>query len=108
MALDKIIHIHLDKMEKLEDELEQFIDKVYEGIDIDAVIEDPEIELMRVTELIKQEIIDKYSIEAMETGFEFADKVNETIAEGDKIEVDDSSDPNFNKGKVDIEGEPTQ
>lgn len=87
-------------MEVLENQLDDFIEKEYKKLDIDSIIEDPEGALREFTDKVRDEIERKYSVEAMALGFAFSDQVKESIKKGNKIEVEDSDDPNLNEGEI--------
>ncbi len=101
MALDKVVHNDLDVMEALEQRLDKDVDDLFKAINIDAVIEDSQKELLRFSDEVKELISEKYAQPSIEEGFNLAEEVKKTIKEDEKIEVSDSKDPNLNEDIVD-------
>ena len=94
MALDKLIHNHIDKMDELEEDVKDDIDKIYEGLDIERILNDPEGEMLTTAEQIKKLIIDNYTPKAIENGFDVAEKIDKLRRD---IVIQDTDDPKINK-----------
>ena len=94
--MDKLINSHIDKLEEIEDAMDSDIEKALSQIDIDAIMENPEVELARITEALKQRFIDEYAPKAVEIGVQFGKSVEKKIDQDKTIKVDDSNDPKLN------------
>lgn len=95
--MDKIINASVDKLEQLEEEFNADLAELIQDIDIKAVINDPEPELMQLKEDIKELYLEKYADRAVELGITFAELIQKKIDTDKVIKIDDSNDPNLNK-----------
>lgn len=91
--LDKILHKHLDEMDKIYDDADKQIDAIINEIDIDELMESPEEYLNEVLDVINDNVINDISDRAMELGEKFA----KSIEKKDEIVIDESTNPNKNK-----------
>lgn len=76
--LDKTIHDHLDKQDKLEMAIEDDIDSLMKMISIQKLVANPEEVLAAIVKEIKDNIIKNYAQEAVENGIQFAKDVRKT------------------------------
>lgn len=93
--LDKIIHKHLDSMEDIEADVEKDLGQVYNAVDVDALMEDPEAELLAVAQGIAELLEEKYFERVINEGINFA----QDIEEAKKISVPDTDNPTLNAEK---------
>jgi len=99
--LDKALHKHLDTMESLKEELENDIDKIYSGIDIESVVKNPTEAVNSVTLALQSLLKEKYLPIAVKHGFDLAGIVKENMKKNKEIKIQDSNDPTLNKEIVD-------
>jgi len=92
--LDKVVISHLDQMDALEDEIKKDIDAIFKTIDIDALLANPELEVMTIVEAVKHLLTERYIQRAIEQGKDFATKVEKLKRD---IVIPDSKDPNLNE-----------
>lgn len=90
--LDKLIHKHLDAMEEIESEVEADVLKVYSAVNVDALLEDPEGEMLALAQGIAEMLEEKYFERIINQGIEFAKAVEEAT----KISVPDTTNPTLN------------
>jgi hypothetical protein len=91
--LAPILHKHLDQQDSIDAESKAAVDKILGGMDIKALIEDPQQELGRVADEVSNLIIDKYQPLAHQEGVKLAEEVKKR-----DIKVDPSKDPTKNEG----------
>ncbi len=97
--LDKTIHAHLDKQDKLEIAVEDDIDALLKIINIKNLIDDPQTILLAIVMEVKEIVKEEYAQQAVENGIEFAKQVLKTKAD---IKIQITDDPELNKD--DVEG----
>jgi len=97
MPLDKVLIKHLDEQEELEARIEEDIETLVSGLNINNLIDNPESALMQVVEDLQEILKSEYYPVASENGIELAKAIEE---DGD-IQVPDSNDPNLNEGVLD-------
>ena len=96
--LDKIIHAHLDEMDKIEEDVQKDIDEIISQIDIDEIMNNPLAELTVVIEAVKAVLENEYIPKAITEG----KKLSQDIAKSPKdIVVPDTKNPNLNEDLVD-------
>ena len=91
--LDKTIHAHLDKQEKLEIAVEDDIDALIKVVSVKKIIESPEEFLLAIVEEVKNNIKENYAQEAIENGIQFAKDIQET---NKKIKIQRATDGKMN------------
>lgn len=96
MALDKVLINHLDSMDKLENEIEDDIDRIVKSLSVDEIIENPNQALQEFQEAVEELLNEKYYPEAVKEGFTLAEQIEK---DGD-IRIDPSKDPNKNEGVI--------
>ena len=94
--MDKLINIHIDNVEKLEEKIDVIIQRETAKIDINEILASPEEALSMVAGRIKRIFLDEFADRAGELGFDFGRKVNEKIEQDKTIKIDDSKDPKLN------------
>lgn len=94
--MDKLINIHIDNVEKLEEKIDVIIQRETAKIDINEILASPEEALSMVAGRIKRIFLDEFADRAVELGFDFGRKVNEKIEQDKTIKIDDSKDPKLN------------
>lgn len=99
--LDKIIRDHIDEMEAIENNIEKEIDELLKGMDVDALMNDPEAAIMEVVNILSERLIQEYIPRAAEKGIEFAKKIQETKKD---IVVQDTTNPKVNQGLANDSG----
>ena len=99
--LDKILNDHINGMDALEDRVNKDIEAMILGLDIDAVMENPEQELARVSTVVKGLLEAEYMPESVELGMKLERKVQESIDSKDKIDVIKTDDPKLNEDESD-------
>ena len=95
--MDKIINTHLDKIEELENEFNEDLGKLIGDLNIKAVIDNPEAEMLQLKEDIKELYLNKYAERAVELGISFAELIQKKMDADKTIKVDDSENPNLNQ-----------
>lgn len=58
--MERVIQKHLDKVEDQEDRFDKDLNKLIQAIDIDAVIDDPEVALISVIDEVEEILAKKY------------------------------------------------
>ncbi len=76
--IDKQIHAHLDKQDKLEIQSEDDIDGILRVISIKKLIANPEEVLLAVVTEIGENIKNNYAKEAIDNGIQFAQDIRKT------------------------------
>jgi hypothetical protein len=94
--MDKLINSHIDKIEDIEYQLDLIIEQEIASIDIDRVIESPQVELLQVAQNIKDIFLDKYGHDVVELGIQFGKAIKKKIEQDKTIKVDDTNDPQAN------------
>jgi hypothetical protein len=94
--VDKIINAHIDRLEKLDDQIERIVLEEVSLIDIDAVMANPSDELMRVSDNIRRVFFDYYVDKAIEAGFDLGRIIKAKLEQDKTIKIDDSKDPKLN------------
>ena len=92
MALDKVIKDHVLVIEELKVGVESDIDKMYELLDIDAIIAAPKVALGEFAEATETLILNKYAKPAADEGQEFGQELETEV-----IEFNKTKDPNLNE-----------
>ncbi|MBW2624555.1 MAG: hypothetical protein JRD68_16730 [Deltaproteobacteria bacterium] len=95
--LDKQIHAHLDKQDKLEIAVEDDIDALLKVVSIKKLIDNPEEVLLAIMAEVGDTIKNEYAKEAIENGIEFAKGVKKT---NEDIKIQRTKDPHLNKDDV--------
>ena len=90
--LAKLIENHIDKMDLIEEQVDASIEQVYQSIDIDAILKNPDAELFDFVDIVKTILISKYAEEAIAEGVRLAKEIK-----GKHIKIQDSNDPNLNE-----------
>lgn len=98
--LDKQIHDHLDKQDKLEIGIEDDIDALMGKLRIQALIDDPEGVLLAFVAAISNIIEEDYAEESINNGIEFAKGVIKTKAD---IKIIKTKNPGLNKDETNSE-----
>ena len=91
--IDHVIHKHHDKIDDIQKDLQDDIDVILKNIDIDAVIDNPQMVLDVVVRVISEKILDDYLQKAVEAGLEFSKE----IGKAKLIKVEDTNDPKANE-----------
>ena len=100
--LAKLIENHVDEMDVLEEELGNEADALIKKIDVDALMADPEGELLVFVDALTKLIEDKYIERAVDKGVDFGEKIQKMAEEDKKIKVELSKDPNRNQGELNV------
>lgn len=98
--LDKLLIRHIDEMDLLEEGLKEDIDHIYEQINIDSVIEDPEGVFTNIAAAVATLLEEKYYIQASKIGSDFA----KAVEKDGHIEIPKTKDQTLNKD-LDTESE---
>ncbi len=96
--LDKQIHAHLDKQEKLEIAIEDDIDAILKVVSIKKLIDNPGEVLLAIVKEVGENIKNNYTKEAIENGIEFAVGVKKSKAD---IKLQKTKDGTLNEDDVD-------
>ncbi len=96
--LDKQIHAHLDKQDKLEIGIEDDIDALMKIVNIGKLISNPKEVLFAIVKEIGDNINNNYAQDSINNGIEFAKGVIKTKAD---IKVQKTSNPELNKNGID-------
>ena len=99
--LSKLIENHVEAMDSIEEKVEKDIDQLIGKIDVDALMEDPEGELLILTEALSRILEEEYFEKAIDKGVEFGEKIKKLSEEEKKIKIDGGKDPNKNEGLFD-------
>ena len=94
--MDKLINIHINKMDKLEIDIDNEIDKAMKKITIDDIMNDPEETLIAIVQVIRDSMVEKYGVEAIDEGIKFAKAIERLKRD---IKVPKTDDPNLNEEK---------
>lgn len=97
--LSKLIHGHIDTMEELEGKAHADIDKIIDSIDIDDLMDNPDL-LLDLVDKVKDRLVEEHIPAASKYGFELADKMQKMEEKGKDIPIDPSKDPEKNKDIV--------
>ena len=73
--MDKTIHRHLDLVDDLLEKVQKDIDKLYEGLSLKDILEDPETVLLEFSEEVAAFVIQKYGDDFVRLGIDFAEAV---------------------------------
>jgi len=95
--LDKVIHSHLNEMDKLEIGFEADIDNIMKHISIDRIMENPQKEILNRVADVEDALLHYYAPEAIDNGLKLAKKIKEYIAKDKEIKVPKSKDPKLNE-----------
>lgn len=99
MPLDKVILDHVEELQDIEDQLQDEIDTLIDKLDINEIIDDPELALTELVDIIMNDLLEKkYYPIASKKGTELAKQVDNDI-----IEVTLSKDPKLNEDLIDVE-----
>lgn len=93
--LSDTLHKHLDEMDKLEEQMQDDIDKAIATIDIDALMANPKATLDEVSNIIEKFLVNKYAHLALKHGSDLA-----KIVQKKDIIVDASKNPTVNEDAV--------
>jgi hypothetical protein len=96
MPLDKVLVSHLDDMDKIEDELDEIIERLVDNIDINAIITDPLNSLGEVAAIMIDLLDEDIYKDAVKNGIELANAIRK---DGD-IKIQRADDPNKNEGQL--------
>jgi len=96
MPLDKVLVSHLDDMDKIEDALDEIIERLVDNIDINAVITDPLNSLGEVAVIMIDLLDEDIYKDAVKNGIELANAIRK---DGD-IKIQRADDPNKNEGQL--------
>ena len=99
--LDKTIEKHIDEMDEIEIQASNDIDKIFEGLDIDALIDNPKEELENFVLIMTEILKDSYLDIAVAEGVKLANKIEEFRKKDKDIIVEDSNNPKLNEGQFD-------
>ena len=91
--LDKQIHSHLDKQEKLEIQIEDDIDALLKVVSIKKLIDNPEEVLLAIVKEVGENIKNNFAKDAIENGIQFAKDVMKSKAD---IKIQRTKDPTLN------------
>lgn len=91
--LDKVIIDHLDKMDELENNIEDDFDSMLLDVDVDEMIDNPQEVMMNLAEDMQILLEEKYYTFAAANGIKFAKNITD---DGD-IKIPKSKDPNLNE-----------
>lgn len=94
MLLDEKIHKHVDEMDLIEEKINKEIDRVYNAIDIDLLIDNPSEFLLGLAAELEDVILDDFAPEAINLGIKFAQEVKKARED---IVIADTNNPNLNK-----------
>ena len=76
MSLDARVNKHLDVMDKIEDSIDTDVITIVDGINIDAIMENPETAMLAVSgELLL--MMEEYAVQGAAAGFDFAKMIDE-------------------------------
>ena len=95
--LDKSLHQHLDLMDEIEADIDKEVLKIYEALDIDDIIADPEGEMLAAAQAVIDMIGDKFVKRAVEAGLDLAKIIQEHIKENKDFKISNSKDPKLNE-----------
>jgi len=95
--LDKSLHQHLDLMDEIEADIDKEVAKIYDALDIDEIIDDPEGEMLAASQAVKDVIEAKFVKRAVDAGLDLAQIVNDHIAKDKDIKIQRSKDPKLNQ-----------
>jgi len=70
--MERTLNDHLEKVEGLEDQVSQDIDDIIKSIDIDLLIDNPESIVIRIADIIKEVLVEKYIPEAFGLGVDLS------------------------------------
>lgn len=98
--MDNVIHEHLDNRIIMQNKAVAAVERVVDGLSLDALMANPQAELLRITEAAAL-ITQAATGEAAREGLRFAKAVKKKDAQDKGIEYVDSSDPKLNKGELD-------
>ena len=102
MPLDKVLINHLDEQDVLEDNIENDIDKLVNGLSISQLMDGAEDALMNIVETLQEVLKDGYYPQSSESGIRLAKDIEK---DGD-IQIPDSNNPSLNEDLLDgISGE---
>lgn len=91
--LPKLIHEQIDKQDVLEEEITKALDAIVKSIDVKKLVLDPESVLLDLAEQASIKVED-VAPEAMENGFEFAQKLKKLKKD---LVMPSGEDPDINK-----------
>jgi hypothetical protein len=97
MPLDKVLIKHLDDQDELEARIEEDIETLVSGLNINELIDSPESSLMQIVDDLQEILKSEYYPLASQNGIELARAIED---DGD-IQVPDSNNPNLNEGILD-------
>lgn len=77
--MERTINDYLDKLETLEDGIDAHIEKLFENIDMQAVVADPIAALGAIAEEIERVLEEEYHPKAFTIGQKFAGSIKENV-----------------------------
>ena len=95
--LDKSLHQHLDLMDEIEADIDKEVAKIYDALDIDDIIADPDGEMLAAAQAVKNMIEGKFVKRAVEAGLDLAKIIQEHIKENKDFKISNSKDPKLNE-----------
>lgn len=95
--LDKHIHAHLDKQDKLEIAIEDDIDALLKMVSIKKLIDNPQEVLLAIITEVKDNIKENYAQQSIENGIQFAKDVRKA---NEDIKIQRTKDPQLNKDDI--------
>ncbi len=98
--LTKILHSHIDEMDKIEQEAQASIDSIIQAIDIKELMKDPAGYMHMITEEIRNKMVDDYIAMASKQGFHLGQQINKLQEQDKTIPIDGSKDPTENEAIV--------
>lgn len=95
--LDKVIHKHIDNMDRIEDTFNKELDKIYNALDIDDILNNPESVLIDFVNYVGGRIEEVYSYQAVKEGLRLSDTLKRLNRD---VVIVDTDDQNINEDVV--------
>lgn len=97
MPLDKVLLKHVEDVDKIEDEVGEYIDSMLLAIDMSALIANPQETLSQFVDEVQDMLKEDHYPEIAKKGIELAREIEQ---DGD-IDIQRTDDPTINKDQVD-------
>lgn len=85
---DKVIINHYKRLKKIEEQIQEDIDKIMAGLDVDELIADPEKSFIHAVAQLENVIRNKYFEQAIALGTQWGEEIKKHIRKDDEIVVE--------------------
>ncbi len=82
--MENLIHAYQDRLDAIEEAVDVDIDRLFENLNIDGILENPEEALLNISIGFKEFLEDEYAEKAFNEGVTFAKKTKKVSDDKDK------------------------